>query len=204
MVGLGEEWDEVVATLRDLRAAGCQIVTIGQYLRPSLANLPMERYYTPAEFAELKRIGLELGFGHVESGPLVRSSYHAHEQTEALRSGSRERSARPTPSRKLASRDACQRLVIARELAICDAEPLATISDDHHLHALRAAAHLLRAHRPGEEGRAPRRHLLGPAGAGFGDPQARVLVLGLAPAAHGANRTGRVFTGDGPAARATS
>jgi lipoyl synthase len=83
MVGLGEEWDEVVATLRDMREAGCEIVTIGQYLRPSPANLPMVRYYTPAEFAELKRIGLELGFGHVESGPLVRSSYHAHEQTQA-------------------------------------------------------------------------------------------------------------------------
>ena len=81
MVGLGEDWDEVVATLRDLRSAGCQIVTIGQYLRPSLANLPMSRYYSPAEFAELKRIALEMGFGHVESGPLVRSSYHAHEQT---------------------------------------------------------------------------------------------------------------------------
>ncbi len=84
MVGLGEQWDELVATLHDLRTAGCQIVTIGQYLRPSPANLPMSRYYTPAEFAELKRIGLELGFGHVESGPLVRSSYHAHEQVEAL------------------------------------------------------------------------------------------------------------------------
>jgi lipoic acid synthetase len=84
MVGLGENWDELVTTLRDLRAAGCQIVTIGQYLRPSLANLPMVRYYTPAEFAELKRIGTELGFGHVESGPLVRSSYHAHEQIESL------------------------------------------------------------------------------------------------------------------------
>ena len=83
MVGLGEEWDEVVQTLRDLNAVGCRIVTIGQYLRPSLANVPMSRYYTPAEFAELKRIGLELGIGHVESGPLVRSSYHAHEQTEA-------------------------------------------------------------------------------------------------------------------------
>ena len=83
MVGLGEEWDEVVATLADLRSVGCQIVTIGQYLRPSLANLPMTRYYTPSEFAELKRIGLELGFGHVESGPLVRSSYHAHEQTDS-------------------------------------------------------------------------------------------------------------------------
>jgi lipoyl synthase len=87
MVGLGEEWDEVVATLGDLRDAGVQIVTIGQYLRPSLANLPMTRYYTPSEFAELKRIGLELGFGHVESGPLVRSSYHAHEQADALAPG---------------------------------------------------------------------------------------------------------------------
>jgi lipoic acid synthetase len=83
MVGLGEEFDEVVATLRDLREAGCQIVTIGQYLRPTLANLPMTRYYTPAEFADLRQIGLDLGFGHVESGPLVRSSYHAHEQTQA-------------------------------------------------------------------------------------------------------------------------
>src|SRR6478735_8897047 len=84
MVGLGEEWDEVVQTLRDLRDAGVSIVTIGQYLRPSLANLPMVRYYTPSEFAELKRIGLEMGIGHVESGPLVRSSYHAHEQVQSL------------------------------------------------------------------------------------------------------------------------
>jgi lipoyl synthase len=86
MVGLGETPDEVMATLRDLRSVGCRIVTIGQYLRPSLANLPMVRYYTPAEFAEFKRIGLELGFGHVESGPLVRSSYHAHEQADACAS----------------------------------------------------------------------------------------------------------------------
>jgi lipoic acid synthetase len=84
MVGLGEEWDEVVQTLADLRDAGVSIVTIGQYLRPSLANLPMVRYYTPSEFAELKRVGLEMGLGHVESGPLVRSSYHAHEQTQAF------------------------------------------------------------------------------------------------------------------------
>ncbi len=83
MVGLGEEWNEVISTLRDMRNAGCQIVTIGQYLRPSLANLPMARYYAPSEFAELKRIGLEMGIGHIESGPLVRSSYHAHEQTAA-------------------------------------------------------------------------------------------------------------------------
>jgi lipoic acid synthetase len=84
MVGLGEEWTEVVDTLRDLRSVGCQIVTIGQYLRPSLANLPLARYYAPAEFAELKRLALGMGFGHVESGPLVRSSYHAHEQVESL------------------------------------------------------------------------------------------------------------------------
>jgi len=61
-------------------------VTIGQYLRPSAANLPMARYYTPDEFSQLKRIGLEIGFGHVESGPLVRSSYHAHEQTQSFES----------------------------------------------------------------------------------------------------------------------
>jgi len=83
MVGLGEEWDEVVAVLKDLREVGCQILTVGQYLRPSQANLPMVRYYHPDEFAELKRIALDLGFVHAECGPLVRSSYHAHEQTEA-------------------------------------------------------------------------------------------------------------------------
>jgi lipoic acid synthetase len=83
MVGLGETFDEVVAVLRDLRGVDCQILTIGQYLRPSAAHLPMDRYYTPDEFRELKRLALELGFGHVESGPLVRSSYHAHEQAES-------------------------------------------------------------------------------------------------------------------------
>ena len=89
MVGLGEEFDELVSTLRDLRGVGCQILTIGQYLQPSVVHLPMARYYHPDEFANLKRIALELGFGHVESGPLVRSSYHAHEQADAYaRSGS--------------------------------------------------------------------------------------------------------------------
>ena len=83
MVGLGETWDEILDTLADLRQVDCRILTIGQYLRPSQAHLPMSRYYTPAEFAELKAQALALGFGHVESGPLVRSSYHAHEQTEA-------------------------------------------------------------------------------------------------------------------------
>jgi lipoic acid synthetase len=84
MVGLGEQWEELVATLQDLRNAGVSILTIGQYLRPTESHLRMERYYTPAEFAELKRLALEIGFGHVESGPLVRSSYHAHEQADAL------------------------------------------------------------------------------------------------------------------------
>jgi lipoic acid synthetase len=74
MLGLGEEWDEVVATLKDLRAAGCAILTLGQYLRPSPAHLPMTRYYHPDEFRQLKDTALEMGFAHVESGPLVRSS----------------------------------------------------------------------------------------------------------------------------------
>jgi lipoic acid synthetase len=82
MVGLGETWDGIVDVLRDLRQVDGQILTIGQYLRPTAAHLPMARYYTPDEFADLKRIALDLGFGHVESGPLVRSSYHAHEQAE--------------------------------------------------------------------------------------------------------------------------
>ena len=85
MVGLGETIDEVAAVLKDLAAAGVDIVTIGQYLRPSGKQLPVARFYTPDEFAELKREGERIGIHHVESGPLVRSSYHAHEQTEAFR-----------------------------------------------------------------------------------------------------------------------
>lgn len=79
MVGLGETTEEIIETMRDLRAADCDILTIGQYLQPSERRLPVERFYPPAEFAEFKRIGLEMGFRYVESGPLVRSSYHAHE-----------------------------------------------------------------------------------------------------------------------------
>ncbi len=79
MLGLGEERAELISVLRDLRAAGCEIVTLGQYLRPSRDHLPVERYVTPAEFAELKAEALAMGFGHVEAGPLVRSSYHAWE-----------------------------------------------------------------------------------------------------------------------------
>lgn len=83
MVGLGETAEEVVEVLRDLRKVDTQILTIGQYLRPTLAHLPMSRYYTPEEFRQFKRIAIELGFGHVESGPLVRSSYHAHETADS-------------------------------------------------------------------------------------------------------------------------
>jgi lipoic acid synthetase len=83
MVGLGEEIDEVVAVFGDLRRAGVSILTIGQYLRPTAAHAPMARYYHPDEFAALKRLALARGFVHVESGPLVRSSYHAHEQADA-------------------------------------------------------------------------------------------------------------------------
>ena len=89
MLGLGEHREEVVNTLRDLRSVGCAILTLGQYLRPSPAHLPMTRYYHPEEFAELKAVALEMGFTHVESGPLVRSSYHAHEQADAYREGVR-------------------------------------------------------------------------------------------------------------------
>ena len=84
MVGLGEELDEVTSVLDDLRAVGVSILTIGQYLRPSPKHAPMVRYYHPDEFAQLKRAALARGFAHVESGPLVRSSYHAHEQAEAV------------------------------------------------------------------------------------------------------------------------
>lgn len=85
MVGLGETKDEVVDTMHDLRRAGVDILTIGQYLRPSAKHVAIDRYYHPDEFAALRADGMGLGFSHVESGPLVRSSYHAHEQSDALR-----------------------------------------------------------------------------------------------------------------------
>lgn len=83
MVGLGEQVDELVEVFRDLRRVGVSILTIGQYLRPSPSHAPMARYYHPDEFAALRREALALGFVHVEAGPLVRSSYHAHEQADA-------------------------------------------------------------------------------------------------------------------------
>jgi len=82
MCGLGEEWDELLGAMRDVRARGVDILTLGQYLRPSRDHLPIARYYTPDEFAELRRLGREMGYRHVEAGPLVRSSYHAWEQVE--------------------------------------------------------------------------------------------------------------------------
>jgi lipoyl synthase len=85
MVGLGETMDELLEVFRDLGSRGVDILTVGQYLRPSRDHLPISRFYTPAEFEYLKQEALRYGFRHVESGPLVRSSYHAHEQAEATR-----------------------------------------------------------------------------------------------------------------------
>jgi lipoic acid synthetase len=80
MVGVGETFTEIVEVMTDLRAIDVSILTIGQYLPPTKAHYPLDRFYTPDEFADLKELGLEMGFSHVESGPLVRSSYHADEQ----------------------------------------------------------------------------------------------------------------------------
>jgi lipoic acid synthetase len=90
ILGLGETIEEVTAVMRDLRSVDVDILTLGQYLRPSGDHLPLDRYYTPDEFRELARIGREMGFRHVESGPLVRSSYHAWEQVNAAGIGNRE------------------------------------------------------------------------------------------------------------------
>ena len=87
MLGLGETTDEVVATMHDLRAVDCDVLTLGQYLQPAEKRLPVERFYSPDEFAELKRLGLAMGFRYVESGPLVRSSYHAHEHKPVVVGG---------------------------------------------------------------------------------------------------------------------
>ncbi|GIQ68416.1 lipoyl synthase [Xylanibacillus composti] len=83
MVGVGENWEELLQTMDDLRAVDCNIMTIGQYLQPTRKHLRIEKYYTPDEFAKLKEEGMKRGFSHVESGPLVRSSYHAREQKAA-------------------------------------------------------------------------------------------------------------------------
>jgi len=83
MLGLGETYEEILATLGDLRAQQVDIITIGQYLQPTAQHVPVARFYHPDEFAQIKREAYALGFKHVEAGPLVRSSYHAHEQEAA-------------------------------------------------------------------------------------------------------------------------
>ena len=82
-LGHGEEESDVQVALQDLRANNVDIVTLGQYLRPSDSHIPIDRYVTPEEFRRMKEIGMAMGFKHVESGPLVRSSYHAWEQVQA-------------------------------------------------------------------------------------------------------------------------
>jgi lipoic acid synthetase len=84
MVGLGETMQEIEQVMRDLRAWGVELLTVGQYLQPSKAHLPIERYYTPDEFDHIRNFGSEIGFRWVESGPLVRSSYHAGQQVREL------------------------------------------------------------------------------------------------------------------------
>lgn len=85
MIGIGETLDEILQTMNDLRKVDCDILSLGQDLQPTKQHLEVVKYYSPAEFQRLKEEGEERGFKHVESGPLVRSSYYAHEQTQALR-----------------------------------------------------------------------------------------------------------------------
>jgi lipoic acid synthetase len=90
ILGMGEEAREIRQAMRDLREAAVDILTLGQYLRPSIQHIPVARWVTPAEFAEWKRVGEEhFGFKHVEAGPLVRSSYHAKEQARVVEAGAR-------------------------------------------------------------------------------------------------------------------
>jgi lipoic acid synthetase len=93
---MGETREELIDAMTDLAEVGIEILTLGQYLRPSPRHLPIDRYYTPDEFAQLKRTGEdEIGFKHVEAGPLVRSSYHAREQVESIGGGSFSQRERP-------------------------------------------------------------------------------------------------------------
>ena len=84
MLGLGEEWNEIISVMQAIRDVGCDILTLGQYLSPKRNALPIQRYYTPEEFTMLKAEGERMRFLHVESGPLVRSSYHAKVQSYSL------------------------------------------------------------------------------------------------------------------------
>ena len=88
ILGMGEEWDEVIVCMRDLRRSDVNILTLGQYLRPTDGHLPVARFYTPDEFAELREIGMRMGFAHVEASPLTRSSYHAWDQVRSARPAS--------------------------------------------------------------------------------------------------------------------
>jgi lipoic acid synthetase len=97
ILGMGEEWDEVLVCMRDLRRSDVNILTLGQYLRPSASHMPVARYYTPDEFDELRDIAASLGFTHVQASPLTRSSYHAWEQARAAGSGSLRSEAANTP-----------------------------------------------------------------------------------------------------------
>ena len=102
ILGMGEEWDEVVGCMRDLRRSDVNILTLGQYLRPSSSHMPVARYYAPDEFDELRDIGHSLGFTHVQASPLTRSSYHAWEQATSARGvGRSEPSERPLGTRAL-------------------------------------------------------------------------------------------------------
>jgi lipoyl synthase len=83
ILGMGEEWDEILVCMRDLRRSDVNILTLGQYLRPSDGHLPVARYYSPDEFAELREAGMAMGFSHVQASPLTRSSYHAWEQARS-------------------------------------------------------------------------------------------------------------------------
>jgi lipoic acid synthetase len=98
ILGMGEEWDELLVAMRDLRRSDVNILTLGQYLRPSESHLPVARFYTPEEFAELREIGMRMGFDHVQASPLTRSSYHAWEQARSVRPVPGER-AETTPTR---------------------------------------------------------------------------------------------------------
>jgi lipoic acid synthetase len=96
ILGMGEEWDELLVAMRDLRRSDVNILTLGQYLRPSESHLPVARFYSPAEFDELRAIGMEMGFDHVEASPLTRSSYHAWDQVKAARPRHERSEAIPT------------------------------------------------------------------------------------------------------------
>src|SRR6185369_14486370 len=95
MVGLGETVDELIETFRDLSETGCDILTVGQYLAPTARHIPIEKYYSPEEFAQLRDEALALGFRYVEAGPLVRSSYHAGRHTQTAKAASSDYSNDP-------------------------------------------------------------------------------------------------------------